>query len=80
MNGEGCLQKVTEILGSGHKFYLDDGDDDDDDDYLAKEQQTPNPPPQDPDASPCLALKWLHIMMTTMLIIIMKTKMMRISS
>ena len=23
---------------------------------LAKEQQTPNPPPQDPEASPCLAL------------------------
>ena len=32
---------------------------------LAKEQQTPNPPPQDPDASPCFALKWFQVMRKT---------------
>ena len=41
------------------------GDGKDEDRDLAKEQQTPNPPPQDPDASPCFALKWFQAMMKT---------------
>ena len=49
----------------------DDGDNDcvgggdGEDGDLAKEQQTPNPPPQDPDASPCFALKWFQVMRKT---------------
>ena len=50
---------------SNYKEYNSDENRDSEDDSnedpilmwnLAKEQQTPNPPPQDPEASPCLAL------------------------
>ena len=66
------------VIGMMVVMVVDGKDDDDgggggingDDEDLAKEQQTPNPPPQDPDASPCFALKLLQVIMTM-------TKMMR---
>ena len=54
-DGGGDDDSDNDCVGGG------DGEDGD----LAKEQQTPNPPPQDPDASPCFALKWFQVMMKT---------------